>query len=137
MVLRLLEERVDPVLRAVVVGHVVVEEQLPEHEPAADVGEGAEGEDAVRRLDELPDLGALVDDRLDDRADRLVDERDPELVGVSAAIAELLLLSPGPPRDLRRGDDQQDGKELPEHVFRQRFGDLRRRRRRRRSTRRR
>ena len=39
--------------------------------------------------------------------------------------SELWLLSPGPPRDLRGGDDHQHREELPEHVFRQRFGDLR------------
>src|SRR6266852_2519105 len=74
------QQRLDPAVGAVVVGHVVVEEQLPEQEAAADVGERAEGENAVRRLDESRDLGVLVDDLLDDRADRLVDQRDPELV---------------------------------------------------------
>src|SRR5581483_5377634 len=80
VVARILEQRLDPALRAVVGGDVVVEEQLPERDPAADVGERAEREDPARRLDEPRDLGVLVDDLLDDRADRLVDERDPQLL---------------------------------------------------------
>src|SRR5579884_3457307 len=79
---RVAEERLDPALRAVVVGEVVVEEQLPEQEAGADVRERAEREDPVRRVDELRDLRVLVLDLLDDRADRLVDERDPEVVEV-------------------------------------------------------
>src|SRR2546421_9872304 len=77
---RVLQERLDPALRAVVVRHVVIEEQLAEEQTAANVGEGPEREYATRRLDELRDLGVLVDDLLDDRADRLVDQRDPKLV---------------------------------------------------------
>src|SRR5581483_3301530 len=83
VMLRVLEQCVDPALRAVVGGHVVVEEQLAELQSTADVGERPEGEDPVRRLDEPRDIGILVDDLLDDRADRLVDERDPELLGAS------------------------------------------------------
>ena len=39
----------------------------------------------MRRLDELRDIAVLVEDLLHDRADRLVDERDPELVEVGHA----------------------------------------------------
>ena len=83
--LRVPQQRVDPALGAVVGREIVVEEQLAEREPAADVGEGPEGEDAVGRLDELRDVGVLVEDLLDDRADRLVDQRNPELVEVGHA----------------------------------------------------
>ena len=80
MVGRILQEQVDPAVRPVVGRQVVVEEQLAEHEADADVGERAEREHAVRRLDELPDLRVLALDLLDDAADRLVDEGDPDVV---------------------------------------------------------
>jgi len=73
------EQRVDPVLGAVPVGDVVVEEELAEQDPGANVGERPEGEDPVRRLDLRRERRVLPDDALDDAADRLVDERDPEL----------------------------------------------------------
>ena len=69
------------------------------------------------------DRGVLVDDLLDDRADRLVDQRDPELV-VLGHRRELWLLSAGSPRDLRRCEDQQHREELSENVLGQRFCDL-------------
>ena len=45
------EQRVDPALRTVPGGDVVLEQELSEQEPRADVGERLEGEDAMRRLD--------------------------------------------------------------------------------------
>src|SRR5689334_8828741 len=42
----------------------------------------------------------------------------------SSVISGLLLLSPGPPRDLRCGEEQKDGEELSKHVLGQAFGDL-------------
>src|SRR4051794_40313478 len=58
----------------------MIEKQLPEQKPAANVGKRPERKNPVRRLDELRDLGVLVDDLLDDRTDWLVDQRDPELL---------------------------------------------------------
>src|SRR5437868_1013189 len=72
----------DPALRSVVLGQVVVEEQPAEENPAADVGERPEGEEPVRRLDERGDVAVLTLDPLDDAADRLVDERDPQVLDV-------------------------------------------------------
>jgi hypothetical protein len=42
------EQRFDPGLGAVVLGHVVVHEQLAEQDPDSDVGERPEREDLVR-----------------------------------------------------------------------------------------
>src|SRR5205823_4738579 len=42
-----------------------------------------------------------------------------------SGILELWLLSAGPPRQLARDADEQDGKELSEHVLRQGFRQLR------------
>ena len=112
---RILEEPVDPALRAVIRRYVVVEEQLAEHDPTADVRERAESQDAAGRLDEPGDVGVLVDDRLDDRADGLVDQWDPELF---VHLRGLWLLRPGPPGDLPRGADHQHGEELAQHVLR-------------------
>src|SRR4051812_527822 len=53
---RVAQQRLDPALRAVVGGDVVLEQELPEDETAADIGERAEGEDPVRRRDELSDV---------------------------------------------------------------------------------
>src|SRR5581483_4898137 len=123
--LRVAEKRLDPALRAVVRGHVVCEEELPEQDAAADVRERAEREDAPRRLDELLQLGIAVDDRLDDRADRLVDERNPQLLVLVGHRPGLLLLRPGAPRDLRGRREQEHGEELSYHVLRKGEGDLR------------
>src|SRR5262245_40527091 len=75
------EQRVDPGLGPVVGRHVVVEQELAEQDADADVGEGAEREHPVRRRDERVDLGVRVLDLGDDRADGLVDERNPDLFG--------------------------------------------------------
>ena len=82
---RLAEQRVDPALRAVPVGQVVVEEELAEQDPRADVGERPEGEDPVRRLDLGRERGIVAHDAIDDAADRLVDEGNPELVEIRHA----------------------------------------------------
>ena len=76
------EQSVDPALRAVPVGDVVVEQELAEQDAGADVGERLEREDPMRRLD-LGRKGRVVaQDAVDDPADRLVYEWDPELVEI-------------------------------------------------------
>ena len=77
-VARLAQERLDPAFRQLGLGHLVLDQQLAEEQPDPDVGEGLEGEDHARRVDELGDLRIGDGDLVDDRADRLVDERDPE-----------------------------------------------------------
>ena len=79
------EQRVDPAFRAVPVGYVVVEEQLAEQDSGADVGERPEGEDPVRRLDLGRQGRVLANDAIDDSADRLVHEWNPQLVEVGHA----------------------------------------------------
>src|SRR4051794_17337717 len=71
-VARVAEQRLDPRLPAfaVVGGHLVLEQKLAEQDADADVGERAEREDLVRRVDEAADLLVLVLDAADDRADR-------------------------------------------------------------------
>ena len=59
-----------------------VEQELPQHEAGADVGECLESEDPVRRLDLGGEDRVVAHDAIDDAADRLVDERDPELVEI-------------------------------------------------------
>ena len=76
------EQRVDPALRAVPGGDVVLEQELPEEKAGADVGERLEGEDAMRRLDASRERGVIAHDAVDDPADWLVYEWDPELVEV-------------------------------------------------------
>jgi trehalose-phosphatase len=60
----------------------VVEEELAEQDPGADVGERLEGEDPVRRLHLRRESRVVADDSVDDAADRLVDQGDPELVEI-------------------------------------------------------
>src|SRR4051794_26468917 len=79
VVRRVAEQRLNPRLRPVVLREVVVDEQPPEQHADADVGERLEGEDAPRRRDKARDLGVLLLNAGDDRADRLVDQRDPDL----------------------------------------------------------
>src|SRR5207249_3921867 len=85
VMLRSPEQRLNPAFGAVVLRHVVVEQQLAQHEPAPDVGERPEREEPARRLDEPSDLRILLLELPDDRADRFVDQRDPELVAVRHA----------------------------------------------------
>src|SRR4051812_47423733 len=54
---RVPEEGLDPALRPVVRWDIVLEQELAEDEAAADVGERAEREYAVRRRDKLSDVG--------------------------------------------------------------------------------
>ncbi len=82
---RLAEQGIDPALRAVPVGQVVVEEELAEQDPGADVGERPEGENPVRRLDLGREGRIIAHDAIDDAADRLVYEWDPELVEIGHA----------------------------------------------------
>ena len=58
----------------------MLDEQLAELHPDADVGERPEREQAPRRADEPVDLGSSAWTLRDDAADRLVDERKPDLV---------------------------------------------------------
>ena len=78
----LAEQRLDPALGAVPVGDVVVEEELTEQDPRADIGERPEGEDAVGRLDTRGERGVVPHDPVDDAADGFVDQGDPELVEI-------------------------------------------------------
>jgi hypothetical protein len=73
------QQSVDPGLGAVPVGDVMVEEQLAEQKAGADIGERLEGEDPVRRLHASRQRRVVAQDAVDDAADRLVDQRDPEL----------------------------------------------------------
>src|ERR1700749_10880 len=82
---RLAEQGVDPALRAVPVGQVVVEEQLAEQDPRADVGERPEGEDPMRRLALGRESRIVAAGAIDDAADRLVYEGNPELVEIRHA----------------------------------------------------
>jgi hypothetical protein len=77
------EQGVDPALGAIPVGDVVVEQELAEQEAGADVGKRPEGEDPVRRFDEGRERGVVPNYASDDPADRLIDQRDPELVEIS------------------------------------------------------
>ena len=60
----------------------MVEEELAEQQAGPDIGERLEGEDPVRRLDAGRKGRVLAQDLVDDAADRLVYQRDPELVEV-------------------------------------------------------
>src|SRR5207245_7330738 len=68
-------------LGSVVGREVVVEQELAEHETDADVRERAKREDAMRRADQPVDLRVVLLDLLHDAPDRLVDEREPDLLG--------------------------------------------------------
>ena len=78
----LAQQRVDPALGSVPGGNVVVEEELAEEDPDPDVGECPEGEDPMRRLYLGGELRVVSHDPIDDAADRLVDQWDPELVEI-------------------------------------------------------
>ena len=77
------EQQVDPGFGAVVGLDVVLEQQLAEDEPDPDVSEGPEREQSLRRVDEHSDLGVIGLNLRHDRPDRLVDERDPDLLRLS------------------------------------------------------
>lgn len=83
--LRVAKQHLHPGLRPVVRRHVVVDEQLAEQDADSDVRERAEREELSRRLDEPLDLGVFRLELLDDRADRFVYEREPDLFGRSHA----------------------------------------------------
>src|SRR5581483_8271954 len=76
------EQRGDPVLRRL---EILLDEEATEEDADADVGEGAECEEAPRGRDECADLRIALLELADDRANRLVDERDPEVVRRSHA----------------------------------------------------
>jgi trehalose 6-phosphate phosphatase len=76
-----LEQLLDPVLGPFGGLEIVLDEQLTEQEPDPDVGESPEGEQPARRGHEPIKLGVFRLDLGHDTADRLVDERDPELLG--------------------------------------------------------
>src|SRR5437588_6303817 len=81
VVLWVAQQRVDPVVVSILGRPLLVEQQLPEQKPDADVREGAKREDAMPRADELVDLGVFRLDLRNDVADGLVDERKPDLLG--------------------------------------------------------
>src|SRR5436190_12814256 len=74
------EQGFDPRLVRVVGRALLFEEQLAEQEPDADVRERPERQDAVRRADELLDLGVLGLDLRDDVAARLADQGQPDFL---------------------------------------------------------
>src|SRR5437868_900908 len=80
LVLGVVEQLVDPRFGAVVGLDVVLQQQLAEDETDPDVREGPEREQPLRRVDERVDLGMICLDLRDNRADRLVDERDPDFL---------------------------------------------------------
>ena len=59
---------------------VLVHQQLAEQQPHPDVGEGPERKQAPRRGDEPVELRVLLLDLRHQAADRLVDDRNPELL---------------------------------------------------------
>ena len=76
------EQCVDPVLRAVPVRDVVVEQELAEQDAGADVGERLEREDPMRCLHRGRKRRIVTQDAVDDPTDRFVYEWDPELVEI-------------------------------------------------------
>ena len=81
MVLRVVQQRLDPALVRVLGRPFLLEQQLAEQDADADVRERAEREDTVRRTHEPVDFRVLRLEPRDDVADRLVDERKPDLLG--------------------------------------------------------
>ena len=77
---RFAQERLDPRLGAVVFRHIVFDEQPAEQDPDSDVGEGPEREQLAGRIDELVDRRVVGLKLFDDRADRLVNQRQPDLL---------------------------------------------------------
>jgi hypothetical protein len=77
------EQRFDPTLGTVPAGNVVVEQELAEQDAGADVGERLEGKDPVWSLEASRDSRILTQDTVDDLADRLVDQRNPQFVETS------------------------------------------------------
>ena len=73
----------------------------------------------MRRVDELGDLGALALDPVDDVADRLVDEGNPDLFRVGHAPKDGSL-RPRPPAELGGDEQDQGSEEAPQDVFGQR-----------------
>src|SRR5262249_14273938 len=76
----LAQQRLDPGLRAVILGHVALDEHSAEQDADTYVGERAEGEDPPRARHERVDVGVLALKLLADGADRLVDQWDPEFL---------------------------------------------------------
>ena len=81
VVLRVTQQRLHPGLVRIFGSELLLEEQLAEQDPDTDVREGAERKDPMRRTDETVDLRILGLEPRDDVADRLVDERKPDLLG--------------------------------------------------------
>jgi hypothetical protein len=73
-------ELLDPGLGAVTGRVVTLDEQPAEDDSHSDVTEGSEREQLLRRVDEPADVLVLALELTDDLTDRLVDERDPDLV---------------------------------------------------------
>src|SRR5439155_4066256 len=69
-----------PGLGAVIRLELVLHQQAAENDPDPNVREGAKRQELLRRVDERTELGVLGLDLAHDRADRLVDEREPEVV---------------------------------------------------------
>jgi hypothetical protein len=63
----------------------MVEQELTEQNSDANVGERPKGKDSVWRADEPVDVRVALLDLADNRADRLVDERQPDLIELGHA----------------------------------------------------
>src|ERR671925_398787 len=120
------EQCFHPGLAAVVGRDLVLEEELPQHEPDADVGERAEREQPARRRDEPLELGVLRLQPRHDAADRLVDERKPNVFGARhspQSLGALGRLPPGSQHDLGGDGKQQHGEEAAQRHLGERLGD--------------
>ena len=71
-------------------------------------------EHPVRSRDEHVDLGVPVLDLGDDRADRFVDERDPDLFEIRHSSPKYGLGLPPPPRNVGRGHEHEQREETPQ-----------------------
>ena len=111
---RVAQQRLDPGLRPVVLRHVVVDEQLAEHEPDPDVGERPEREDRLRARDELrrsrdAPPGAASTIAPIGSSTSGIQMSSCSLIGwkCSRSAAQ-------PPDEVRRGDQEQNAEQPPQ-----------------------
>jgi zinc transport system permease protein len=79
------EQFVRPLLGSVVRRQIVLEQELAKRDADADVREGSKGEQPSRGVHHPVDVGALALELVHDHADRLVDERDPQIFEIRHA----------------------------------------------------